>query len=780
MLTGGQVLHNRYEVEQFLGGGGFGRVYRALDRSLQTTVAIKELYERDTSSLRRFEREARLLARLRHPALPAVIDHFIEDNIPYVVMDFIPGRDLEQYLETQPQQRLSEDEALEIIAPILGALHYLHNQEPSILHRDIKPSNIRITPDRKVFLVDFGLAKASDPYQTATATPAVTSGYSPPEQYYGDTDARSDLYAVGATLYRMLTGSTPPDALRRKAQDSLVSLRKANASVSFQTAAVVDRLLVLKPEQRYQNITSVTSDLLLKNLFPLQGLPPDARSNTSQQGREARPTLRFSPIIGVLVTIVVLVAGIFTLLFFALSSTGGAGANATAELAASALPSLQPATATVQAIDAAATALCATNANIALYDAHQYTLAHKTGGNFRSTGVSLSDFAIEAYFENPYDRTSSGWDYGFTFPQTINGTTSVYLAVVVDSDQKWNLVEYKSGETKILTSDRVDNLAVAEKGANHLRLYVQGNRGSLFVNGKHIAELNFTRDIAFKGVRDIWITTGILPGHTVSGKQTGYEQIKVCASSSAVDASFATATAATIQIGTATAATSTAATAAAQAVFQATATVAKQRLQMAEAWPIKFTDTFSPTMGDWYTGIYTDTDYGIRKQQFVNGIFRWDIDTKKAVNWSQPRIPDPGPNFYVATTMRSNGPTTISYGLILRYQQIERESNKYFFSISNDQTYAFWIREQGKWSTLVQNFSGIIKPNTFNRIAVVVEENDFYFYINGQYINEYRIGHSNSGTISPLSSGTIGMSVDLGADTKSVVEIDDIEVRAPS
>lgn len=259
------ILQNRYEIIRSLGKGGFGSVYEARDMRLDKRVAVKEVLEKhqyDDRVIRRFEREAKLLSQLRHSTLPDVTDYFTEHNTAYLVMEYIAGEELNEYLKRQPHQRCTEAEALKIISPILDAVEYLHTRPPPVIHRDIKPHNIRITTDGSVFLVDFGLAKIFDAENAGETTMVATSGpYSPPEQFSGKNDMRSDLYSLGATLYRMLAGEPPLMALERHGGDKLVPLRNLNPGVSGQIEHIITRLLAMNPSKRYQSVAELRHDL---------------------------------------------------------------------------------------------------------------------------------------------------------------------------------------------------------------------------------------------------------------------------------------------------------------------------------------------------------------------------------------------------------------------------------------------------------------------------------------------------------------------------------------
>lgn len=257
------ILQQRYQLEILLGQGGFGAVYRAYDQRLKRTVAIKETINDTPDRVRQFAYEVHLLAGLRHPALPAVIDHFVENDNHYLVMQYIPGETLSAYLKRQARRRLNEGEALRIVTPLLAALEYMHQRTPPIIHRDIKPDNIRLHPEGTIYLVDFGLAKIYNPaLPTTTSARAVTPGFSPLEQYgIGSTDARSDLYALGATLYTMLSGEEVLDAPQRALNDTLLPLRQVNPSVSPRMEALVMRLLAMDPEQRYPDVPTLRHDV---------------------------------------------------------------------------------------------------------------------------------------------------------------------------------------------------------------------------------------------------------------------------------------------------------------------------------------------------------------------------------------------------------------------------------------------------------------------------------------------------------------------------------------
>ena len=180
-LPEGTILEERYYIGGLIAEGGMGGIYRGYDTKLDIQVALKENYFQTPESIQQFEQEARILARLHHPNLPRVIDHFSFDGRQYLVMDYIEGLDLWELFKAN-KEPLEEKEALAYIIQICDAISYLHRQTPPIIHRDIKPQNIKVTPDGRAVLVDFGIAKMVDTSErTRTGAMAITPGFSPPD-----------------------------------------------------------------------------------------------------------------------------------------------------------------------------------------------------------------------------------------------------------------------------------------------------------------------------------------------------------------------------------------------------------------------------------------------------------------------------------------------------------------------------------------------------------------------------------------------------------------------
>ncbi len=292
-LATGVILHNRYRIVKLVGQGGFGAVYRAWDTVLDRPVAVKENFDTGPQGQRQFEREAKLLAGLRHPNLPVVIDHFIlPGQGQYLVMDFVEGKSLTALLGERGGP-LDEAEVLPWMRQICAALTHLHTHTPPIVHRDIKPDNIIITDDGRAMLVDFGISKLYDPNRgTTVGAKAVTPGYSPLEQYgRGRTDPRTDVYALGATLYTLLTWQPPPEAPDvSSGADVLTPPREINPAVSAATSSAVVAAMAANMSQRLGSATAF-AEMLPDVAPPQQAPPPPAPAPPPQQAPPPAPVL---------------------------------------------------------------------------------------------------------------------------------------------------------------------------------------------------------------------------------------------------------------------------------------------------------------------------------------------------------------------------------------------------------------------------------------------------------------------------------------------------------
>lgn len=256
------VLHDRYKIINELGHGGMGAVYEAQDlHHANRRVAIKQMLPRALDLRQAFEREADILSRMDHPQLPRVTDCFEEETGLFMAMQFIPGTNLGQLLgsrklpfPSQQVQKWAED--------LLATVEYLHTRSPRIIHRDIKPTNLKLAPDGRIILLDFGLAREMNDEVPYDATEdlcilAYTPHYAPPEQIQGlATDRFSDIYALGATLYHLLTGVAPIDSLKRinekrvNSIDPLRPIQQIIRGIPQALSQVIMRALALEPEAR--------------------------------------------------------------------------------------------------------------------------------------------------------------------------------------------------------------------------------------------------------------------------------------------------------------------------------------------------------------------------------------------------------------------------------------------------------------------------------------------------------------------------------------------------
>lgn len=279
----GHALQGRYQIVKKLGSGGYGSVYLAEDLRLRgRQVAVKELSDPSDSAQQLFKQEAQVLAALDHPGLVRVSDFFGEGRSYYLVMDYIAGRDLlDLVIDAEKQRRhFPIDKAIDWMIQVCDAVGYLHQQQPPIIHRDIKPNNVRLTQKDRAVLVDFGIAKIDPKAKTQVMAKAVSQGFSPPEQYGlggGTTDTRSDVYALGATLYCVLTLTPPSDSFERLMRGAaLTPPSQLNPKVNSVLEKVVLQAMSVNVAQRFSDAGE-----MLAALQTVAGRPVTRRSNVA-------------------------------------------------------------------------------------------------------------------------------------------------------------------------------------------------------------------------------------------------------------------------------------------------------------------------------------------------------------------------------------------------------------------------------------------------------------------------------------------------------------------
>ena len=270
-LAPGHQLYNRYSIQKVLGQGGFGITYLAFDQKLEQEVCIKELFVSGNSTrganmtvqsqgnsdfsfsdfVDRFLQEARQLARFQHPNIVRVIDIFQENDTAYTVMEFVNGETLKERI--QRTGALEEKEAMHLIKQLLDAVEVIHAK--GMLHRDIKPENILISPEGRIVLIDFGSAREFAEGKASHQTVLITSGYAPPEQYseHAKRGPFTDIYALGATLYYLLTGQKPAASTERSLEE-LLAPQQLNFKLTNTISSAILKAMELKPDSRFQSI----------------------------------------------------------------------------------------------------------------------------------------------------------------------------------------------------------------------------------------------------------------------------------------------------------------------------------------------------------------------------------------------------------------------------------------------------------------------------------------------------------------------------------------------
>ncbi len=258
-----QLFHERYQIARQVGMGGFGAVYEAEDTQEQRWVAIKEIgleglnAQQTIEATGSFNREVEMLSSLQHSSIPRIYEQLTDAEHWYLVMEFVTGETLEEILGRADDGRLPLERVLRIGTQICEVLSYLHSQQPAVIFRDIKPANIMLTPDEKLYLIDFGVARFYKPDKLRDTIAFGSPGYASPEQYgRAQTTPRADIYSLGALLHQMLTGFDPSlDPFHFK------SLRECDRSLPYALERLIARMLAEDREQRPASIDDVKSKL---------------------------------------------------------------------------------------------------------------------------------------------------------------------------------------------------------------------------------------------------------------------------------------------------------------------------------------------------------------------------------------------------------------------------------------------------------------------------------------------------------------------------------------
>ena len=264
MAFQGQIIDGKYEILREIGRGGMSVVYLAMDKRLNKQWAIKEFRKDKDDESRRIAlesllKEANLMKKLDHPTLPRIVDIIDDSKTVYIVMDYIEGESLNKVLDAygaQPQETV-----IEWAKQLSEVLDYLHTRVPPVIYRDMKPANIMLKPDGTIRLIDFGIAREYKKGKAGDTTSIGTRGYAAPEQFgdKGQTDARTDIYSLGVTLYHLVTGKNPAEP-----PYEIYPIRHWNANLSSGLEWLIQKCTQLNPNDRFQSCAEVT--YVLENL----------------------------------------------------------------------------------------------------------------------------------------------------------------------------------------------------------------------------------------------------------------------------------------------------------------------------------------------------------------------------------------------------------------------------------------------------------------------------------------------------------------------------------
>lgn len=254
MLEQGSVLDRKYEVIRIIGQGGMGSVYLCKNINLDTLWAIKEVPKEVKSNVN-FLAEPNILKKLKHPGIPRIIDIFYENDNLYMVEDYIEGENLKEYVKRKGS--LNTEEICKIASEMGEIVGYLHSFDPPIIHRDLKPSNIMITPEGEVVLIDFGISRVYKPGQESDTVYIGSRGYAAPEQFYGtgQSSTQTDIYALGAVIYFMITGKAPSTALEPLYDENY------DGNVNVDIREIIKRAMKIKVEERYGSIQEMSKEI---------------------------------------------------------------------------------------------------------------------------------------------------------------------------------------------------------------------------------------------------------------------------------------------------------------------------------------------------------------------------------------------------------------------------------------------------------------------------------------------------------------------------------------
>lgn len=247
-----EIIDNKYEIIKIIGRGGMGKIYLARDKHFNKYLAIKEVLKNngmnDKFASYCLSAEMCMIKKLDHPSIPQIVDIIESDTSIYIVMEYIEGKTLSAILESDGSQ--AQDLVIDWAIKLCDVLEYLHTRQPPIIYRDMKPSNIMLTEDGNLKLIDFGTARELKENNIADTVALGTMGYAAPEQFggMGQTDQRTDIYCLGATLYHLLTGHNPCEP-----PYEMYPLRRWNPLISIELEKIIEKCTQRNPDNRYQS-----------------------------------------------------------------------------------------------------------------------------------------------------------------------------------------------------------------------------------------------------------------------------------------------------------------------------------------------------------------------------------------------------------------------------------------------------------------------------------------------------------------------------------------------
>ncbi|MEQ8171170.1 MAG: protein kinase [Candidatus Eremiobacterota bacterium] len=289
----GVILNNRYKVIELLGEGQTTRTYKAMDMKNNCHVALKELLDKFDDPVKRreailqFQVEAKILIKLEHPAIPKFEEYFSHESRRFFIIDFVEGETLDRIIQNSPF--FEEYRLIEWAIELCDIIDYMHSQTPEpVIFRDMCPKNVILSSEGKLKIIDFGISKLFTPdAKTAAVAKTINPNYSPVEQYVGQTDQKSDIYSVGATLYYLATKSVPVDAIDRSINDmNLPNCRRFNNNISTEFEAIILKAMEINKVDRYENIKEmkVTLQELYKKIMKASPLPAGRQKSGKQTG----------------------------------------------------------------------------------------------------------------------------------------------------------------------------------------------------------------------------------------------------------------------------------------------------------------------------------------------------------------------------------------------------------------------------------------------------------------------------------------------------------------